>query len=338
MAKFVAVTQNRHMEKRLIGTSGLEVTPVGLGGNVFGWTADEATSFRILDAFLDAGGTMIDTADVYAAWAPGNSGGESERLIGRWLKRNPGKRDKVVIATKVGFLHGELIDGEFVAALEPEAIRSACEESLERLGLETIDLYYQHKDNEAVPLADSLGAMDQLAKAGTIRAIGLSQFTAPRLQQAVDVAASGGLLSPCCLQTWYNLVEREKLEGPLADAALASNLGVFPFYSLANGFLAGKYRSQADIEKSPRGSRNVDYLQGRGQRVLAALDEISAETGAALATVALAWTKDQPAIVAPLASATNLDQLGEIVAALHLRLTEGQTKRLNAASAAPVAA
>ena len=325
-------------EKRAVGASGLEVAPIALGGNVFGWTADERTSFAILDAFVDAGGTMIDTADVYSAWAPGNRGGESEIVIGRWLKRDPGKRDKIVIATKVGFLGGQVVDGEYVAALEPEAIRSACEDSLRRLGVDTIDLYYQHKDNEAVPLADSLGAMDELAKAGKIRASGLSQFTAPRVQQTMDVATAHRLVKPCCLQTWYNLVEREKLEGPLRDAALANGLGIFSFYSLANGFLTGKYRSKDDIGKSPRGPRNADYLEGRGQRVLETLDVISAETGAALATVALAWTKDQRGIVAALASATNLDQLKEITAALHLRLAPDQIDRLNATSAEPVPA
>jgi aryl-alcohol dehydrogenase-like predicted oxidoreductase len=325
-------------EKRAVGTSGLEVAPIALGGNVFGWTADENSSFAILDAFVDAGGTMIDTADVYSAWAPGNRGGESEIVIGRWLARNPAKRDKVVIATKVGFLGGQMVDGEYVAALEPEAIRSACDESLRRLGLETIDLYYQHKDNEAVPLADSLGAMDELVKAGKIRAIGLSQFTAPRVQEAMDVATADGMLKPCCLQTWYNMVEREKLEGPLRDAALANGLGIFPFYSLANGFLTGKYRSADDIDKSPRGSRNIAYLEGRGQRVLEALDAISAEIGAPLATVALAWTKDQPGIVAALASATNLDQLKEITAAMNLQLAPDQIERLSAASAETVPA
>ena len=326
------------MEKRAIGSSGLEVAPIALGGNVFGWTTDEATGFALLDAFVDAGGTMIDTADVYSAWVPGNVGGESESLIGRWLKRDPAKRDKIFIATKVGFLGGQVVGGEYVAALEPDAIRSACEESLRRLGVETIDLYYQHKDNEAIPLADSIGAMDELARAGKIRAIGLSQFTAPRVQQAMDVANAQGLLKPCALQTWYNMLEREKLEGPLREAALANGLGIISFYSLANGFLTGKYRSKDDIGKSPRGPRNIDYLEGRGQRVLAELDAISNETGAAPATVALAWTRDQPGIAAALASATKLDQLKEITAALHLQLAPEQIDRLNAASAEPVAA
>jgi len=311
------------VEKRRVGTSSLEIAPLALGGNVFGWTADEKASFAILDAFVDAGGTMIDTADVYSAWVPGHQGGESEMVIGRWLKRDPAKRDKVVIATKVGFMAG----------LKPETIAPACDASLQRLGVETIDLYYQHKDDESVPLADSLGAFDALVKAGKIREIGLSQFTAPRLAQAMDTAAANGLHRPCCLQTWYNMVEREKLEGELRDAALAHGLGIFPFYSLANGFLAGKYRSKEDLDKSPRGLRNVQYLEGRGPRVLEALDAVSAETDQPLATIALAWTMAQPGISAALASATSVEQLGELTAAMGLDLTSDQLARLDAASA-----
>jgi aryl-alcohol dehydrogenase-like predicted oxidoreductase len=311
------------VEKRPIGDSGIAITPLALGGNVFDWTADEAASFAILDAFVDDGGMMVDTADVYSAWVPGHKGGESESLIGRWLKRSPAKRDKVVIATKVGFMAG----------LAPDTIAPACEASLRRLGIEQIDLYYQHKDDESVPLADSLGEFDQLAKAGKIRAIGLSQFTAPRFQQAMDTAAANDLLRPCCLQTWYNLVEREKLEGELRDTALSNGLGIFPFYSLANGFLSGKYRTKADLEKSPRGSRSAAFLEGTGMRVLEELDAIAAETGAALATIALAWTMAQPGIVAALASATSVEQLKELTAAMHLTLTSDQIASLDAASA-----
>jgi len=310
------------MQKRRIRQSELEVAPLALGGNVFGWTADEAASFAVLDAFVDAGGTMIDTADVYSAWAPGHSGGESETVIGRWLKRS-GKRDKVVIATKVGFMAG----------LAPATIAPACDASLARLGVETIDLYYQHKDDEAVPLADSLGVFDELKRSGKIRAIGLSNFTAPRVEEALALSSSRGFDRPAALQNWYNLVEREKFEGPLRDVALREGLAVFPYYSLANGFLTGKYRSKDDLTKSPRGLRNIEYLEGRGARVLAALDEIAAETGAAPATVALAWTMAQPGITAPIASATSVDQARELIAALTLELTPGQVERLNAASA-----
>lgn len=311
------------VEKRLIGSSGIEVAPLALGGNVFGWTADEATSFAILDAFVDSGGTMIDTADVYTAWVPGHVGGESEGVIGRWLKRDPSKRDKVVIATKVGFLEG----------LSPEKIAAACDASLARLGIDRIDLYYQHKDDEKVPLEDSLGAFERLVEAGKIKAIGLSQFTADRLEEAIQASQNLGLTPPSALQPWYNLVERGKFEDELRAVAVRHDLAVFPFYSLANGFLTGKYRSKDDLNKSVRGLRNAEYLDGRGMRVLEALDEVAAETGAALATVTLAWTMAQPAIAAPIASATSMPQLAEIVAALELRLTPEQIERLNRASA-----
>ena len=316
------------VEKRAIGDSGIEVAPLALGGNVFGWTADETTSFAVMDAFVDAGGTMFDTADVYSAWVPGNQGGESETVIGQWLRRDPGKRDKVVIATKVGFFEG----------LAPDKIAAACDASLHRLGVDMIDLYYHHKDDEQVPLADSLGAMDALVKAGKIRAIGLSQYSPERLDEAMRTAASNNLTRPCALQTWYNLVERAKLEGPLRDVAVEHGLGIVPFYGLANGFLTGKYRSREDLDKSPRGLRNIAYLEGRGMRVLEAMDAIAADTGAALATIALAWTIAQPGIVSALASATSLAQLQEQLAALRLKLTSDQIDRLNEASAEVVPA
>ena len=308
---------------RAVGNSGLKVAPLALGGNVFGWTADEATSFRILDAFVDAGGTMIDTADVYSAWVPGHKGGESEEVIGRWLKRDPAKRDKVVIATKVGFMAG----------LKPETIGPACDASLRRLGVETIDIYYQHKDDESVPLADSLKTFDDQAKAGKIRAIGLSNYAPDRLAEACIIARVDGFPAVSALQPWYNLLERGKYEGALRDVAVKENLAVFPYYSLANGFLTGKYRDRADLDKSPRGLRNIAYLEGRGPTVLAALDEVAAETGAALASVALAWTMAQPAITAPIASATSLEQVNELIAAMTLELTAGQLERLSKASA-----
>ena len=239
------------IEKRPVGNSGLKVAPLALGGNVFGWTADEAASFRILDAFVDAGGTMIDTADVYSAWVPGHKGGESEEVIGRWLKRDPAKRDKVVIATKVGFMAG----------LRPETIGPACDASLRRLGVETIDIYYQHKDDESVPLADSLKTFDDQAKAGKIRAIGLSNFAPDRLAEACIIARVDGFPAVSALQPWYNMLERDKYEGALRDVAVKESLGVFPYYSLANGFLTGKYRSREDLDKSPRGLRNIAYLE-----------------------------------------------------------------------------
>ena len=316
------------VKKRPLGSSGIEVAPLALGGNVFGWTADEETSFRILDAFVDAGGNMIDTADVYSAWVPGHKGGESETVIGHWLKRDRAKREKVVIATKVGFMSG----------LDPETIAAACDDSLQRLGVEKIDLYYHHKDDPNVPLADSLGAMGALVKAGKVRSVGLSQYSAERLDDAMRTADSHGLERPCALQPWYNMVERSKLEGPLRDTAIAHGMGIVPFYGLANGFLTGKYRSKEDLDKSIRGLRNVEYLEGRGLRVLAALDEVAAETGASLAAVALAWTSAQPGITATLASATKLEQLDQLVASMTLALTNEQLARLGKASAEAVPA
>ena len=316
------------MEMRRLGQSDLEIAPLALGGNVFDWTADEATSFAILDAFVDAGGTMIDTADVYSAWVPGHSGGESERVIGNWLKRNPAKRDRVQIATKVGFMEG----------LAPERVMAACDASLQRLGIERIDLYYQHKDDESVPLADSLGAFEQLRTQGKIREIGVSQFGPERLREAVNVSEQNGFRRPAALQIWYNMVERAKFEGPLRDAALEVGVGTLPFYSLANGYLAGKYRSRDDLSKSVRGMRNVDYLEGRGPRVLEALDKVAERTGASPASIALAWTMAQPGITAALASATSLDQAQDLIAAMRLGLSSEDLALLDEASAEPVEA
>jgi aryl-alcohol dehydrogenase-like predicted oxidoreductase len=321
------------MDKRPIGNSGIEVAPLALGGNVFDWTADEATSFAVLDAFVDAGGTMIDTADVYSAWVPGHKGGESESLIGRWLKRDPAKRSKVVIATKVGYLDGIIVDGEYVPMLDPAVVARACDASLERMGIDTIDLYYQHKDSETVPLADSLGAFELLREQGKIRAVGLSNFAAERVDEAVSTARTCGFMPPVALQPWYNMVERNRFEGELRDAAIRNGLAVFPYYSLANGFLTGKYRSPADLGKSVRGSRSERYLEGNGLEVLRALDQVAAETGAALATIALAWLIAQPSITAPIASATSVEQLKELTAAMDLTLSLDQIARLDEASA-----
>jgi aryl-alcohol dehydrogenase-like predicted oxidoreductase len=311
------------MTLRQIGTSDMMVAPLALGGNVFDWTADEAASFAVLDAFVDAGGTMIDTADVYSAWVPGHQGGESERLIGRWLKREPGKRDKVVIATKVGMMGG----------LAPEVVATACDGSLERMGIERIDLYYQHQDDPKVPLADSLGAFDALVKAGKVRATALSNFTAERVEEALAACHHNGIEAPVALQPWYNMVERDKFEGELSTVALNQGLSVFSYYSLANGFLTGKYRSKDDLGKSVRGGRNVEYIDSpKGIAVLAALDSVANETGASLATVALAWTKAQPGITAPIASATSLAQFKDLAAALTLELSPGQIEQLDRAS------
>ncbi|HEU4498738.1 MAG TPA: aldo/keto reductase [Sphingomicrobium sp.] len=308
--------------KRPVGNSGIEVAPIALGGNVFDWTADEATSFDVLDAFVDAGGTMIDTADVYSSWVAGHRGGESEALIGRWLKRDPAKRHKVVIATKVGY----------DAGLAPETIEPACDASLQRMGIDSIDLYYQHKDDESVPLGASLGAFDELVRQGKIRAIGLSNFSPERLAAAMDAARSGNLAMPAALQPWYNLVERNRFEGALRDVAAAEGLAVFPYFSLAGGFLSGKYRSMDDASASARGARAVAYLDERGREVLAALEELAEETGTAMATVALAWLKAQPTVTAPIASATSADQADQLIAAMTLELSDEQISRLSDAS------
>ena len=312
------------VEKRRIGDSTIEVTPLALGGNVFDWTADEQTSFAVLDAFVDDGGCMIDTADVYSAWVPGHKGGESEALIGRWLKRDPKKRDKVIIATKVGMMDG---------GLAPDVILKACDASLQRLGIERIDLYYQHQDDEKVTLEQSLEAFQRLREEAKIRAIGLSNFTARRIDEAFEVAERLGITAPVALQPKYNLMEREEFEQQLRPAAQRHHLGVFPCYGLANGFLTGKYRTKDDLSKSPRGQRVAAYLDGRGMRVLETLDEIAAETGAPLAAISLAWLMAQPTIVAPIASATSVEQVHELTAAMHLKLTDDQLARLDAASA-----
>ena len=316
------------VEKRRIGDSTIEVAPLALGCNVFDWTADEKASFAVLDAFVDAGGEMIDTADVYSAWVPGHQGGESEALIGRWLKRDPKKRDKVIIATKVGMVNG----------LAPDEVLRACDGSLRRLGIERIDLYYQHQDDPKVPLEKSLEAFQRLREDAKIRTVGLSNFTAARIDEAFAVAERHGITSPCALQPMYNLVEREKYEGELRPTVERHSLGVFPYYGLANGFLTGKYRSKADLGKSSRGERVAGYLEGKGKHVLDALDEVSDETGAALATISLAWLMAQPTVVAPIASATSVDQLRELTAAMDLKLSPDQIARLDAASAEAVAA
>lgn len=310
------------VEMREIGSSGIEVAPLALGGNVFGWTADEATSFTLLDAFVDAGGTMIDTADVYSAWVEGHEGGESETVIGKWLGKT-GKRNEVVIATKTGMMQG----------LKPDQVAAACDASLARLGVETIDLYYLHKDDGDTPLEDTLGAYDALVKAGKVRCVGLSNFTPERIDEAMRIAETNGLARPQALQPWYNLVERARYEDELRPAAERAGLSVFPYYGIANGFLTGKYRSKDDLDKSPRGLRNIGYLEGKGARVLAVMDEIAGETGAALATIALSWLKAQPTIGAPIASATSLAQLSELTESLVFDLSQDQLARLDEASA-----
>ncbi len=312
---------------RHLGASGLEISPLVLGGNVFGWTADKATSFRILDRFAERGGVMIDTADVYSAWVSGHQGGESESVIGEWL-RSSGKRDQVRISTKVGML-----PGEGGAKLAPARIAAAAEASLQRLGIESIDLYFAHQDDEDVPQEDYLAAFGKLIDAGKVRTLGASNFHAMRLKSALDLAAKEGLPHFRVLQPEYNLVSRRKFEGELQDLCITHNLGVIPYYGLASGFLTGKYRSEADLSKSVRGGGMAKLLAGKGGAVLAAMDEVAAETGASLAQIALAWLAAQDGVAAPIASATSVEQLDELIGAWDVELSRDQRDRLTAAGA-----
>lgn len=312
---------------RRLGATDLRIAPLVLGGNVFGWTADQPTSFEILDAFVAGGGTMIDTADVYSAWVPGHQGGESEAVIGAWLKAS-GKRDQVQVATKVGMLPGE--GGEKLA---PSRIAAACEASLRRLGVETIDLYFAHQDDDAVAQEDALAAFATLIDAGKIRALGASNFHAARLKSANDAAREHGLPHYHVLQPEYNLVSRHKFEGQLQDYCVEHNIGVVPYYGLASGFLTGKYRSAADFGKSVRGTRMQAFLDDKGPAVLAVMDEVAAETGASLAQIALKWLAEQPGVTAPIASATSVAQVEELLGSIALELSADQLDRLNDAGA-----
>lgn len=312
---------------RRLGATDLKIAPLVLGGNVFGWTADRATSFAVLDAFVDGGGTMIDTADVYSAWAPGHSGGESESVIGEWL-RSSGKRDSVLIATKVGMLPGE--GGEKLA---PARVAAACDASLKRLGTDRIDLYFAHQDDEATPQEAALEAFGKLVAAGKVRVVGASNFHAARLKSANEAARAAGLPRYDVLQPEYNLVSRHKFEGELQDYCVSENVGVVPYYGLASGFLTGKYRAPEDLKKSVRGGRMADLLEGKGRAVLDAMDAIVDETGASHAQVALAWLKAQPGVSAPIASATSVEQLHDLLGALTLELSADQRARLTDAGA-----
>ena len=314
------------MISRELGKSGLHVAPLAFGGNVFGWTADEATSFSLLDAFVDAGLNLIDTADVYSRWAPGHTGGESEIVIGKWLKKS-GKRDRVVIATKVGMEMGPERKG-----LSKKYIRRAVDESLKRLQIDTIDLYQSHSDDADTPLEATLETYARLIEDGKVRAIGASNYTAARLAEALELSRTQGLPRYETLQPHYNLMERAGYEDELAPLCRKEGLGVIPFFGLARGFLSGKYRSEADLAKSPRGDGVKQYLNPHGMGVLAALDAIAAEHHAAPASVALAWMMARPGLTAPIASATSLAQFEELVQATRLELDAGAIARLDEAS------
>lgn len=310
---------------RTLGSSDLEVFPLALGGNVFGWTADEAQSFAVLDAYTAAGGNFIDTADVYSAWVPGNKGGESETVIGNWLAAR-GNRSDVVIATKVG-AHPDY------KGLSANTIKSGAEESLRRLGTDYIDLYYTHFDDPAVPVEEIIGALDELVTSGKVRAIAASNLTAERLQESLDFSDREGLARYSVLQPHYNLVSRDTYEGTLEQVASRSGLAAVPYYSLAAGFLTGKYRPGTQVDSARAEGAGKHLETERGPRVIAALDEVAQAHGAELATVALAWLAAQPTVAAPIASARTVEQLPALLAVGELELTEAEVSALTAASA-----
>ena len=309
---------------RRLGASDLRIAPLVLGGNVFGWTADRAASFAVLDAFVAGGGTLIDTADVYSAWIDGHSGGESETMIGEWLKAS-GHRDRVLIATKVGMLG--------VEKLAPSHIVAACEASLRRLGTDRIDLYFAHQDDEAQPQEAVAEAFATLVRDGKVRVLGASNFHAARLKSAIEIARAAGLPHYQALQPEYNLVSRHAFEGELQDYCVTENIGVTPYFGLASGFLTGKYRRREDLSQSVRGARMGDLLEGKGRAVLDAMDAVAAETGATLAQIALAWLIAQPGVTAPIASATAVTQIEELLGAMEVRLSGEQLDRLTVAGA-----
>lgn len=315
------------MTKKELGKTGLKISSLVFGGNVFGWTADKKRSFELLDRFADAGFEAIDTADMYSTWVPCNHGGESETIIGEWMASR-GNRDRVVLITKVGM---EMPEGKGLSAAW---IERAVEASLRRLQTDHIDLYFSHIFDETVPVEETLQAYERLIKAGKVRAIGASNHTADQLARTLQVARATGLPRYEVLQPQYNLYDRAAYDGGLRDLALAEGLGVITYYSLASGFLTGKYRSSDDLQKSPRGGGIKAYLDARGLRVLAALDEVANDHGAALAEVALAWLIARPGVTAPIASATSLEQLESILRSTRLTLSTADVARLDQASAA----
>ncbi len=309
------------MQKRKLGTSGLEIAPLVLGGNVFGWTADKAASYAVLDAFVGAGFNAVDTADVYSRWAPGHQGGESETVLGAWIKER-GNRDKVVVITKVG---SEMPAGK---GLKAAYIQSACEASLKRLQVETIDLYFSHFPDKDTPIEETLEAHQRLIEQGKVRAVGGSNYDAAGLKQALD-AAGGSRARYTVLQPHYNLLVRDQYEGALEDLCAKEGLGVIPYFALASGFLTGKYRSEADLGKSARGGGMKKLFNERGLGVLAALDKVSKAHGATPAQVALAWLMARPSVTAPIASATRVEQLKELAPAAELKLSDEDMKALD---------
>jgi len=313
---------------RKLGNSGIEVRPLCLGGNVFGWTADQSASFKILDAFLAADFNFVDTADVYPKWAPGNQGGESETIIGNWIRAR-GNRNKVILGTKCGH---EMGMGPDKKGLSKRYILEAAEASLRRLQTDYIDLYQAHQDDPSTPLEETLEAFAQLLKEGKVRAIGASNYSAKRLAEALGVSKKNGLPRYESLQPWYNLYDRSEYEAELEPLCLKEGLGVISYFSLASGFLTGKYRSKADIAGKARGSRVENYLNARGFRILNALDRIAQDSDSTPARVALAWLIARPSITAPIASATRTDQLTDLIEATKIELDPESIDLLNQSS------
>jgi aryl-alcohol dehydrogenase-like predicted oxidoreductase len=315
------------MQKRKLGNTGFDVAPLALGGNVFGWTADEAMSFKLLDGFVASGFNLVDTADSYSRWAKGHQGGESEAVIGRWVTRRK-KHDDVIIATKVGSDMGQ---GHKI--LRKDYILQACDASLRRLRVDCIDLYQSHWDDENTPFEETLSAYDQLLRQGKVRAIGASNLSAPRLQQALDVAKDTKLPRYATLQPHYNLYERATFEGELQSLCVRENVGVITYFSLAAGFLTGKYRSEADFGKSARGPGMKKFMNPRGMEILDALDEVSTQYSATPAQIALAWLMARPGVTAPIASATTPEQLRDILRSAEIKLDSESVAALDRASA-----
>src|SRR5690625_1203868 len=314
------------MKKRTLGRSGIEIAPIVFGGNVFGWTADEARSFELLDRFVERGFNAIDTADSYSAWAPGLSGGESETVLGKWLAKR-GRRDDIVLMTKVGMWEPR-------KGLSAANIEAAVNDSLKRLGTDYIDIYFAHIDDEQVPLEETMTAFDKLVKAGKVRALGASNYSAERLREALNVSKEQGLARYEVIQPLYNLHDRDDFESELANLAQEQQIGVVSYFSLASGFLTGKYRKVEDLPGSARADFMQQYVTGRGQRILHELLAVSDELSARPAQVALAWLLSRPGVTAPIASATKLEQLEEIMGAVTLSLPEPALNRLNKASGA----